>query len=86
MTRTITPGEIDDRIAIRELIDAYAHCADRRYAKGQMTKDSKHTNPCTAGEGFVLIGATRFELATSWSQTRRSTKLSYTPSVSWTAE
>ena len=28
--------EIADRIAIRELIEAYAHCADRRDAKGQM--------------------------------------------------
>ncbi|MCW3063368.1 MAG: nuclear transport factor 2 family protein [Solirubrobacterales bacterium] len=28
--------EAHDRLAIRELIDAYAHCADRRDAKGQM--------------------------------------------------
>jgi len=28
--------EAADRLAIRELIDAYAHCADRRDAKGQM--------------------------------------------------
>lgn len=27
-----------------------------------------------------MVGAARFELATSWSQTRRSTKLSYAPS------
>src|SRR5271155_5377329 len=26
-----------DRLAIRELIEAYAHCADRRDAKGQMS-------------------------------------------------
>ena len=26
-----------------------------------------------------MVGAARFELATSWSQTRRSTRLSYTP-------
>jgi len=26
----------DDRLAIRELIEAYAHCADRRDAEGQM--------------------------------------------------
>jgi SnoaL-like protein len=31
----ITPGEAADRLAIRELIEAYAHCADRRDAKGQ---------------------------------------------------
>jgi ketosteroid isomerase-like protein len=28
--------EAADRLAIRELIEAYAHCADRRDAKGQM--------------------------------------------------
>jgi SnoaL-like domain len=28
--------EIADRVAIRELIDAYAHCADSRDAEGQM--------------------------------------------------
>ncbi|MFE7802703.1 nuclear transport factor 2 family protein [Nocardia sp. NPDC057440] len=33
---TISPTEAADRLAIRELIDAYAHCADRRDAKGQM--------------------------------------------------
>src|SRR6266478_870207 len=33
---TITDQEAADRLAIRELVDAYAHCADRRDAKGQM--------------------------------------------------
>ena len=33
---TISPQEAADRLAIRELVDAYAHCADRRDAKGQM--------------------------------------------------
>jgi hypothetical protein len=33
---TISPEEAADRLAIRELIEAYAHCADRRDAKGQM--------------------------------------------------
>ena len=33
---TISPSEAADRVAIRELIEAYAHCADRRDAKGQM--------------------------------------------------
>jgi hypothetical protein len=31
----VTPTEQADRLAIRELIDAYAHCADRRDADGQ---------------------------------------------------
>jgi hypothetical protein len=34
---TVSPGEAADRLAIRELIEAYAHCADRRDAKGQMS-------------------------------------------------
>ena len=33
---SISPNEAADRLAIRELIEAYAHCADRRDAKGQM--------------------------------------------------
>ena len=32
----ISAEEAADRLAIRELVDAYAHCADRRDAKGQM--------------------------------------------------
>ena len=32
---TIPPSEQADRLAIRELVDAYAHCADRRDAEGQ---------------------------------------------------
>src|ERR1700676_441124 len=34
---TISPSEAADRLAIRELVEAYAHCADRREAKGQMS-------------------------------------------------
>jgi hypothetical protein len=26
----LSPAEVADRLALRELIDAYAHCADRR--------------------------------------------------------
>jgi hypothetical protein len=33
---TISPSEAADRLAIRELVEAYAYCADRRDAKGQM--------------------------------------------------
>jgi ketosteroid isomerase-like protein len=32
----LSPEEAADRLAIRELIDAYARCADRRDAAGQM--------------------------------------------------
>jgi ketosteroid isomerase-like protein len=33
---SITAQEAADRLSIRELVEAYAHCADRRDAKGQM--------------------------------------------------
>jgi hypothetical protein len=33
---SISPAEAADRLAIRELVEAYAHCADRRDANGQM--------------------------------------------------
>lgn len=32
----ISSAEAADRLAIRELVDAYAHCADQRDAEGQM--------------------------------------------------
>jgi len=34
---SLSPEEAADRLAIRELVEAYAHCADRRDAKGQMS-------------------------------------------------
>jgi ketosteroid isomerase-like protein len=42
--RSTSPEEAADRLALRELVDAYAHCADRRDAKGQMalfTEDAR---------------------------------------------
>jgi hypothetical protein len=33
---TISAVEAADRLALRELIETYAHCADRRDAKGQL--------------------------------------------------
>jgi len=43
----ISPTEAADRLAIRELVETYAHCADRRDAKGQMAL-------FTAGARFVV--------------------------------
>ena len=40
----ISPVEAADRLAIRELIEAYAHCADRRDAKGQMALFTPNTH------------------------------------------
>jgi ketosteroid isomerase-like protein len=41
---SISPSEAADRLAIRELIEAYAHCADRRDAKGQMSLFTEDTH------------------------------------------
>jgi len=41
---TISPSEAADRLAIRELVEAYAHCADRRDAKGQMSLFTEDTH------------------------------------------
>jgi SnoaL-like domain len=41
---TISPTEAADRLSIRELIEAYAHCADRRDAQGQMALFTEHTH------------------------------------------
>src|ERR1700761_5390864 len=40
----VSPEESADRLAIRELIEAYAHCADRRDAKGQMALFTEDTH------------------------------------------
>ena len=52
----ISPTEAADRLAVQELFEAYAHCADRRDAKAQMSlftadthfvvfMNAKETNP-----------------------------------------
>jgi hypothetical protein len=41
---TISAPEAADRLAIRELVEAYAHCADRRDAKGQMSRFTPDTH------------------------------------------
>ena len=40
----ISAYEAADRLAIRELVEAYAHCADRRDAKGQMSLFTEDTH------------------------------------------
>jgi hypothetical protein len=59
---TLSPGEAADRLAIRELFDAYAHCADTRDAEGQkalFTTDTRFA-VCMDGPGtdpsYVLEG------------------------------
>jgi hypothetical protein len=41
---SISGPEAADRLEIRELADAYAHCADRRDAKGQMSLFTEDTH------------------------------------------
>src|SRR6202046_1146403 len=41
---SISAAEAADRLAIREQVEAYAHCADRRDAKGQMALFTKDTH------------------------------------------
>jgi hypothetical protein len=40
----IRATEVADRVAIRELVDAYAHCADRREAEGQKSLFTEATH------------------------------------------
>jgi hypothetical protein len=40
----ISSNEAADRLSVRELIEAYAHCADRRDAKGQMSLFTEDTH------------------------------------------
>jgi SnoaL-like domain len=42
----LTASEAADRLAIRELFDAYAHCADRRDAEGQKALFTADTRFC----------------------------------------
>jgi hypothetical protein len=41
---SISGPEAGDRLEIRELVDTYAHCADRRDAKGQMSLFTEETH------------------------------------------
>ena len=40
----LAQAEVADRLAIRELVDAYAYCADRRDAAGQMALFTEDTD------------------------------------------
>jgi SnoaL-like domain len=64
---SLSPQQAADRLAIRELIDAYAFCADRRDAEGQMAlftedteflvfMDSRNPVPTQALHGRAALG------------------------------
>lgn len=48
---TLSPEEARDRIAIRQVIDRYAYCADRRLAEEQMSLFTKETHFAVYMEG-----------------------------------
>jgi SnoaL-like domain len=67
----LTIQEMADRVAIRDLVEAYAHCADRRDAQGQMSlftadthfvmymnaKDSRPTQELNSREALAPVFA-----------------------------
>jgi hypothetical protein len=89
---TISPGEVADRLAIRELIEAYAHCADRRDANGQMAlftpgthfvvymnaKDPKPSQELNSREALAPVFADLNKYAATMHVVGQSTILSLT--------
>jgi len=90
---TISPGEAADRLAIRELIEAYAHCADRRDGHGQMSlftadthfvvymnaKDPKPSQELNSREALAPVFADLNKYAATMHFVGQSTILSLTP-------
>jgi len=90
---TISPEEAADRLAIRELIEAYAHCADRRDAKAQMAlftadthfvvymnaKDSMPSQELHSREALAPVFADLNKYAATMHFLGQSTILSLTP-------
>ena len=89
---TISPGEAADRLAIRELVEAYAHCADRRDAQGQMAlftadthfvvymnaKDPKPSQELNSREALAPVCADLNQCAATMHFVGQSTILSLT--------
>jgi len=89
---TISPEEAADRLAIREIIEAYAHCADRRDAKGQMSlftpdthfvvymnaKDPKPSQELNSREALAAVFADLNKYAATMHFLGQSTILSLT--------
>ncbi len=89
----ISPSEAADRLAIRELIEAYAHCADRRDGNGQMSlftadthfvvymnaKDPKPSQELNSREALAPVFADLNKFAATMHFVGQSTILSLTP-------
>jgi hypothetical protein len=90
---TISPSEAADRLAIRELIEAYANCADRRDGNGQMSlftadthfvvhmnaKDPKPSQELNSREALAPVFADLNKYAATMHFVGQSTILSLTP-------
>jgi hypothetical protein len=90
---SISPAEAADRLAIRELVEAYAHCADRRDAKGQMSlftadtrfvvymnaKDPKPSQELRSREALAPVFADLNKYAATVHFVGQSTILTLTP-------
>jgi hypothetical protein len=88
----ISPEEAADRLAIRELVEAYAHCADRRDAKGQIAlfiadahfvvymnaKDAKPSQELHSREALVPVFADLNKYAATMHFVGQSTILTLT--------
>jgi hypothetical protein len=89
---SISPEETADRLAIRELVEGYAHCADRRDAKGQMAlftadthfvvymdaKDPKPTQELRSREALAPVFADLNKYAATQHMVGQSTILTLT--------
>jgi hypothetical protein len=92
---TISPEEGADRLAIRELVEAYAHCADRRDANGQMAlftadthfvvymnaKDTKPSQELNSRDALAPVFADLNQYAATMHFVGQSTILSLTPNT-----
>jgi len=90
---TISPSEAADRLAIRELIEAYAHYADRRDGNAQMSlftadthfvvymnaKDPKPSQELNSREALAPVFADLNKYAATMHFVGQSTILSLTP-------
>jgi hypothetical protein len=90
---SISPNEAADRLAICELVEGYAHCADRRDAKGQMAlftadthfvvymnaKDPKPSQELNSREALAPVFADLNQYAATMHFVGQSTILSLTP-------
>jgi len=90
---SVSPEQVADRLAIRELVEAYAQCADRRDAKGQMAlftadthfvvymnaKDPKPSQELNSREALAPVFADLNQYDATMHFVGQSTILSLTP-------